>query len=144
MLNTRDIAWLAGLIEGEGCFTKCRESIRISIAMTDKDVIQRVADMWKSPVGVWTHREGCKIPYNTIVCGNSAAGWMMTLYPFLSERRRARVRELLAIWRAKKPRYGDNVVCGHLDRPHCALGKCSTCYSRAKARRLRSARKERT
>ena len=141
MLTIRDISWLAGLVEGEGCFTKCRESIRISVAMTDQDTVNKVATVWGTPVGVWTTRGSNKTPYSTVICGNAAAGWMMTLYPLLGGRRQARIRELLKIWRDKKPRYGDNVVCGHLDRPHLALGKCSTCYGRDKARRLRSARK---
>jgi hypothetical protein len=138
MFAIRDVIWLAGLLEGEGCFTKCRESIRISIAMTDKDIIERVAVLFKCPVGVWTRRGTAKTPYNAIVCGNDAAAWMMMIFPFMGSRRQARIKELLKIWRDKKPRYTENTICGHTDRPYCARGMCSKCYdsTRKRAERL--------
>ena len=44
-MTTTEIAWLAGLYEGEGCLNKDKRrkaSYRINIVMTDKDVIERL------------------------------------------------------------------------------------------------------
>lgn len=50
-LSETDIAWLAGILEGEGCFSLANRGIgrkrspRIFLKMTDKDVIERAALM---------------------------------------------------------------------------------------------------
>lgn len=41
-----ETAWLAGIIEGEGSIITEGRRVRISIQMTDEDIIQRVAKMW--------------------------------------------------------------------------------------------------
>jgi len=40
-----DIAWLAGLLEGEGSFSIKNVSAEISIAMSDKDILDRAAQL---------------------------------------------------------------------------------------------------
>ncbi len=43
MMSLKDLAWLGGLLEGEGCFMIPKGSPRIALAMSDKDVVQRAA-----------------------------------------------------------------------------------------------------
>lgn len=117
-----DIAWMAGLLEGEGCFylmkaqpiTRRRpfaqdRSImtcplpKISLRMTDRDVVERACRL--IGVGVVTvsgQTSSRKTVYHCGVTGAHAAGWMMTLYPWLGARRRDRIRRALAAWRTGK------------------------------------------
>lgn len=97
-----DIAWLAGLIEGEGCFKMQKTggyagSICIALQMTDLDIVERATaliggTLWgpHGPYGVSKQQT-----FQTAIFGSRAASWMMTLYPFLGHRRRDKVRELL-------------------------------------------------
>jgi hypothetical protein len=44
-----DLAWLAGLLEGEGSF-QTNHTVRLSLQMTDKDVVARAADLCRATV----------------------------------------------------------------------------------------------
>ncbi len=96
-----DVAWLAGLLEGEGYFCLNRGRYpRIDLRMTDRDVIEKVAAMWHS--GVWEQKpktERHKTVWKTDVSGPRAVGLMMTLYLYLGERRQERIRTILQTWR---------------------------------------------
>lgn len=103
--TTKDLAWLAGLLEGEGSFTDSGSSVMLQVVMTDSDVIERAAAI----LGVktrkpWKPKGDRKIAYGCFVCGVRAIGWMMTLYQFFGERRQRRIREIIEAWRAKKHR----------------------------------------
>ena len=53
MLTLKEIAWLAGLLEGEGSFgayVKGSQSPCIQFSMCDKDVLERAANMLGGPV----------------------------------------------------------------------------------------------
>lgn len=43
VLDDREVAWAAGIFEGEGCFSGNGKNIMISLAMCDKDVVDRFA-----------------------------------------------------------------------------------------------------
>jgi len=127
-----NIAWLAGLLEGEGAFTICGGGVAIGLNMTDRDVVERSARMVKAPsVAVNNrHQINHKTCYRWTLCGNAAAGVMMTIFPFMGERRRARIKELLAYWRSRKPRYENAVHCPHPDRPSYGRGLCQQCHGK--------------
>src|SRR5262245_18882005 len=102
-LTPTELAWLAGLVEGEGCFSKTSQNGKPSlyIGMTDSDVIERAARILCTHI--YTKRR--RPPYQTLyvirVTGTYAVGWMFTLYPYLGLRRRERIRELLSMWKAQ-------------------------------------------
>lgn len=113
MTSTKDVCWLAGLLEGEGSFTvankgrHCYPSVKLK--MTDRDVVERAARILrtvqyrKGGNGILSYRPsrstmGTKQNYVVAIAGRRAAGWMMTLYPLMGERRQKRIRELLALW----------------------------------------------
>lgn len=41
-MTRTEIAWLAGLIEGEGSFVVIPTKVRLTVAMTDSDIIKRL------------------------------------------------------------------------------------------------------
>lgn len=116
MIETKDIYWLAGLLEGEASFSSGGKSPRIAVAMYDADVIERVSGILRptqyringNTVRLTKHRSDRRARLSVVtIAGGRAAGWMMTLYPLMGKRRRARIRELLENWRSQKGRmYG--------------------------------------
>jgi hypothetical protein len=101
MTNTREIAWLAGILEGEGNFRANTRTVSpvIRLKMTDKDVVDRVAALWGNKVGQRELPSG-KIAYTTNVYGPQAVGWMMTVFTFMGDRRKAKIKKLIANWKA--------------------------------------------
>lgn len=113
-ISAKKIAWLAGFLEGEGCFGFCngtvskkskviaRYGIRIDVSSTDLDVVTHAASL----LGTAVHRRKQQQPHHKIqwrtqlVDRDKAAAWLMTLYPLMGSRRQARFKELLAVWRA--------------------------------------------
>lgn len=105
MVSTIDIAWLAGIVEGEGCLAlHAGKYPFLKIAMTDKDVIERTGKILKTHVRSYpksTLKRGKKVPHVTYVSGPTAISWIMTLYPLLGERRKAKAREMIYTWKYK-------------------------------------------
>lgn len=108
MVKAGDVRWLAGLLEGEGCFVFSRTTPRIMLSMTDRDVVARAAAMLRNPMGERPPpKPGYKKRYVTNLNGNDAAGWMMTLYGEMGRRRRAKIREVLSRWKQMPGRKGE-------------------------------------
>ena len=105
MTQTKDIYWLAGLLEGDGSFSNSNGSPHIQLSMADVDVVKRAQRALRAKrVRSYSRqrhdgRTGPTHWHETRITGTRAAGWMMTLYPLMGQRRQARIRELLAAWR---------------------------------------------
>jgi hypothetical protein len=109
-----DIAWLAGILEGEGSFwaDKNRKTInrirymnpQIAVEMADKDIIDRVASMLGNSVQSRQRDPSKKRLYNTRVGGRKAVAWMLTLFTLLGQRRRAKIAEIMKEWRLQSIR----------------------------------------
>lgn len=120
-MTARDLTWLAGLLEGEGSFYpngRAPGSPVISLCMTDRDVVERAHRLLGGPAKIVTTNRRTvtgRTAYRFQVYGELAAQWMMTLYVEMGERRRAKIRELLAAWKAAVPHPRDRIVCvrGH-------------------------------
>lgn len=135
-----DIAWLAGLLEGEGSFMlKTKRSyngtISISLQMTDKDIVERCATILKTKVyGPYTSKqkkkngEVKKETYLLSIFGTSAASWMMTLYPFMGERRKQKIENLLNHWKKQQSMETGRMSLCHPDRARFSKDMCKSCY----------------
>lgn len=102
-MKETDLAWLAGLLEGEGSFLHGPPSepnrIRVSLAMTDEDVVARAAVM----LGVRYKKEPSrndkwKPSYYLQVRGRRAARLMRQLHPLMGVRRRKKIEEVLRVF----------------------------------------------
>jgi hypothetical protein len=71
----------------------------IQVSTTDIDVVQRAADLFGTKLAVLKNKTG-KPMFGAKVSGATAVGWMMTLYSLMGERRKEKIREVLARWRA--------------------------------------------
>lgn len=100
-LREVDIAWLAGLFEGEGCMETGKNGLtRLSIVMTDRDVLDRVQALVPCN-GITARRNSSgnphhKIQYQWRLSGHARVKEILTLLlPWFGDRRTARAREVL-------------------------------------------------
>jgi hypothetical protein len=136
-----ELAWLAGLLEGEGSFLKGPPSApnqpRIVIDMTDYDVVLKVSKLFRVTYiceskdkrnPLW------KADYRTLVRGTNAIALMKKLRPFMGIRRREQIDAAIKSFIPRGP--GDNsrrltdrqVVA---IRRHLSRGKSVASLSRA-------------
>lgn len=100
MIIIMEIAWLAGILEGEGTFAFLHTP-RISIGMTDLDIIEKVRKIWKTDNKITKDllRNTNKERYTIRICGDLAIQWMLTLYSLMGLRRKVKIREVISDWK---------------------------------------------
>lgn len=113
-MSEADIAWIAGLFEGEACFDchtnpSGKKYPRIRIEMNDRDVIERVKSLIPKS-GEVCSREGKKAQhsktYTLRICSRESVEETLNLiYPYMGERRKKRIEELLDILSSQNPAY---------------------------------------
>ncbi|MCR4339224.1 MAG: hypothetical protein NUW01_04970 [Gemmatimonadaceae bacterium] len=122
MATEAEIAWAAGLFEGEGCFSVWtgahgRSYVRAQLGMKDGDVVERFAalagagkvrkrrtahERW-SPIFEWSTADS-----------EAVRSLIVLLLPWLGERRAAKAREALEVL--------SHVQTAAKNRTHCAKG----------------------
>lgn len=163
-----EIAWAAGLFEGEGCFSHRLQrngnaQVRVALAMTDRDAVERFAAFvgvgevhgpkanpkqpgWR-PVWEWYVQDSARV-----------RAVIALLLPWLCERRRAKALEVDAIaagilpqgearthCRRGHPYSGDNVTVEPNPKTGGTARRCRTCrrdQSRERARKRLGIRPE--
>ncbi len=97
MYNKTDIAWAAGLLEGEGYFRVRKNEIAVMCHMTDFDVLESL----KEKIGGTIHG-----PYKRPGNRKDSARWALSnkfqvyafivaIYQFMGTRRKQRIREMI-------------------------------------------------
>lgn len=112
-----ELAWLAGWLEGEGCFfyseTKSNSpKIMIQVYSTDLDIIQRAAVlMLAKRVRVMPPRKANAAGngksnggFRTEIQADAAANLMRELLPMMGKRRSEKIREALDGWNSRPSR----------------------------------------
>lgn len=102
-IETNELHWLAGLLEGEGSFMAGPPSSPrmpiISVHMTDQDVIARVGRIFaRKPHSVRQRDPRWQASYLVRVTGSRAVHWMTVLRPLMGERRQAQIDRALACY----------------------------------------------
>jgi hypothetical protein len=120
-----DVAWFAGIFEGEGCISiEKNGALRLTVAMTDRDIIERIDALFPSangtrPMTLQHRKDGT--PYRQRHCwrigGEPAGAVLTTILPWLGQRRSEAARAALEHL-ATRPGMG-----GHQrSKTHCAQG----------------------
>lgn len=107
-----ELAWISGIWEGEGCweYKKARDryngkngktyiqraEMRMSIQMSDEDVVNRVAKIMDNRSVTFTHvpskkAKGWKPLYTFSIRGKAAVLWTNLMKPYLGERRTEKI-----------------------------------------------------
>lgn len=107
------IIWAAGFLEGDGCFI-LRKNRYIAVQASQVNA-EPIADLVRWFNGAVSHSDGI---YLWRLSRHNAAALMMTLYSFMSERRKNQIRKCLLVWKRVQDRRQDENYCakGHLLR----------------------------
>jgi hypothetical protein len=98
-----EIAWLAGILEGEGSFLMQHCAVngknyyypRITVTMTDEDVIIRVAAMFGTKAHPIKPKKGLP-QYRATIAGERGVAFMRGLLPYMGGRRSSKMRALIS------------------------------------------------
>lgn len=102
-----NLYWIAGLLEGEGCFQfRNRHNPIIQLCMTDKDVVIRAAKVLGCHKVIEQNNKTVsgKSVYRTVLYGNKAVQWIMTIYSLMGGRRKIQLRKCIDSWRSNRNR----------------------------------------
>ena len=100
-IETHDLHWLAGLLEGEGTFIagppSAPRSPAVQLSMADRDVVDRAAALLECTVTIVpARRDGWRTAYCVRVRGARAVAWMQRLRPLLGSRRQEQIDRAIA------------------------------------------------
>ncbi len=105
----KNLYWIAGLLEGEGCFGFYNNCPTIQVNMTDKDVIDKAKIILDIENNNEVRKQIKDIKRKDIYClnisGSIAIQWMMTLYSLMSLRRKNKIKEIINLWKNYKPEF---------------------------------------
>lgn len=95
-----DLAWAAGLIEGEGCFTlHSKRHPYLLVDMTDKDVLEKLHSIFPfgNIRGPYLHKNKPKHKprWRFDAFGPKCRHIMLHIFPYLCSRRKSKINELL-------------------------------------------------
>lgn len=100
MICREDLAWAAGLFEGEGTVTRCGGVPRLALKMTDLPIVRRFADVIQfgvllGPYGPYERPDGYKRQafLYWVATGDDGLLAAELLEPWLGERRRGQIDE---------------------------------------------------
>ena len=101
MMTDNELHWLAGLLEGEGCFTTKsgdHSRCRVIVKMCDEDVIDKA---WELMPDAKKYTIEHKNPKHSTIYSlelmkqEKVVEVMLAVYPLMGKRRKARIDELL-------------------------------------------------
>lgn len=92
-----NLAWLAGLLEGEGAFDLHRQRYpRVRLAMADRDIVARAAELLGATVRVSLRPAPQSAMWHAEISGPRAEAVMRAILPHMGARRSARIAAVLA------------------------------------------------
>lgn len=104
-MDRADAAWLAGLLDGEGCFDAPRNNPRIRVKMSDHDVVMRAAALMGASVHMEAVRADHHLPLMVgQITGERAVSVMRAILPWLGARRSQRCTDLTLAYVAREGR----------------------------------------
>lgn len=149
ILRTTDIAWTAGFLEGEGCFSLGGKStgISISVPQVNPDPLRRLQNFFGGSI---SQKDQAKSGFKSqpifvwLLCGEKAIELAKAVHPYMSEKRQTAI-EAMVLKRKKGPGRGgpgkNQLRCA---RGHCNWGIypttkyrfCKTCAGFSRKRYL--------
>jgi hypothetical protein len=110
---SRELFWLAGVLEGEGSF--CRGppsqpgSPILQVAMTDADVMERIGQMFgRAVLRIRPRQAHWHVTYLVRVQGAPAVAWMRLLRPLMGKRRQLQIDRAVESYECRSNRRLDD------------------------------------
>ena len=103
-MEPEDLAWVAGLLEGEGSFTLRKSNVpKIHCQMTDEDVLLKLQEKCGGKIYFSERTEeqrakNWKDSWTWNLQGRPAADLMRELMPHMGKRRSEKIKEILSIY----------------------------------------------
>lgn len=118
IVNSKDLHWLAGLLEGEGSFMSGPPSRPhkpiLSLEMTDKDIVHRAASILGDRTVTFhkSRKVNWKDSYYVCLKGAHAVEWMKKLRDLMGERRAEQIDKALKSYKdlSRPPKLSDSQV----------------------------------
>jgi hypothetical protein len=137
-IDDHDFCWLIGILEGEGTFVAAPPSGRgipvVRVAMTDRDVVERVGALFeRAVIPVRKRRAHHKTPYVSTIKGAPALSLMRAIYPHMGTLRQARIERALASWQGHRARWrrpAAHCAANDCPQPGARRGLCARHYDR--------------
>jgi hypothetical protein len=99
-MNEVQIAWLAGLLEGEGCFF-FRRTAYVKLSMTDRDTVEKAAILMDGRTVMAQKLPSRKQVYKVEICASRALGVMELILPHMGQRRSEKINSVIAACAAR-------------------------------------------
>ena len=116
MVTAQDIAWAAGFLEGEGSFTCRGKTVIVSASQVQQEPLLRLQRMFGGKLYHYTQANPKHSPFTRWHLYHvRARGLMLTLYMFMSPKRRGQIDKALSGWRARnrQSQYRTHCPRGH-------------------------------
>lgn len=113
IIDKRELMWLAGIIDGDGCFYVNKTVPILQISMIDGDVIKKVSVLLNSSINSPSERNNCKKVFSTRIAGKKAVCYMTLLKPYVSLRRQSKIDQIFlkdSISKMKRDEYVKNTT----------------------------------
>lgn len=95
-MSRDDLLWLAGLLEGEGCFDLHRGRYpRVRLGMSDRDVVGRAATLLEGNVRLSLKPAPQSAMWHVEISGTKADAVMRMILPHMGARRSAKIATIL-------------------------------------------------
>mgnify|MGYP001613215682 CR=1 FL=1 len=105
MIDVNSLWWVAGFLEGEGCFMPPPKSACISAVQVQKEPLERLSSVLGGTVLIVkrTHKNPKhQDAWRWHLIGVHAVAAGMTLYSLMSPKRKTAIRAMIAAWREQK------------------------------------------
>lgn len=114
MINSNDLHWAAGFIEGEGCFSFFNTCPGVVVGQKYREPLDKLERLFGGNIYLITN--GKHWAWN--LYGAKAIGLIFTIYPLLSRRRKRQARVVIDKWKARPGGKGGS----HRIKTHCPKG----------------------
>jgi len=99
-MTSEEIAWLAGIIEGEGYFGIYKGQwkpgiARLQIGMTDRDVIEKIANLLNTTVSINNRGKKKTCYFTSLARRRDLKRLLISILPYMGNRRSSKIHELL-------------------------------------------------
>lgn len=100
---SNELLWLAGVLDGDGCFTWVKKSPQICIQMTDEDVVKRVSVVFGNKYWRVKSSKGHQDTFKVSLTGSKALSLGSLIIKDLSVRRQQKIKEWISLCKKERP-----------------------------------------